>query len=86
MSSSGALAPKAPYPPVITHNPPPHNSDFSDVFAIYLAKMTRDFVPIFNGFGLKNRIFHAFSAAKYISKMAKSTYLVGYVNIRLCIH
>ena len=48
--------------------------------------MTRDFAAIFNGFWLKNRIFHAFSAAKYISKMAKSTYLVGYVNIRLCIH
>ena len=48
--------------------------------------MTRDFAAIFNGFWLKNRIFHAFSAAKYVSKMAQPMYLVGYANIRLCIH
>ena len=48
--------------------------------------MTRDFAAIFNGFWLKNRIFYASSAAKYVSKMAKLMYLVGYVNIRLCIH
>ena len=48
--------------------------------------MTHDFAAIFNGFWLKNRIFHAFSAAQYVSKIAKPMYPVGYVNIRLCIH
>ena len=48
--------------------------------------MTRDFAAIFSGFWVKNRTFHDFSAAKYVSKIAKLMYLVGYVNIRLCIH